>query len=90
MPKSSADVAFEGLIKKVTHTLKEDKDPETKEVIGYHTETAVTFQATELDDETARLLAALQGTGEIVIEVSRRQGALFKNPSDGPSSKEAH
>ncbi len=86
---SKPDVAFEGLIKKVTHTLKEEKDPETKEVIGYHTETTVQFHATELDEETARMLAALQGTGEIVIEVSRRQGALFKDRKEEKRS-EAH
>lgn len=55
---SNPEVIFNGLVKTVQTTLKEEKDPETKEVTGYHTETKVAIQAIELDDETLRMLAA--------------------------------
>jgi hypothetical protein len=82
-----AEARFNGLLKTIATTLKEERDPETKQVTGYHTETKVALAAIELDDETLRMLAALQSDGELVITVSRRQGVLFKGSAKGA---EAH
>jgi len=85
---SQPEVTFNALVKTVKTDLKEEKDPETKEVTGYHTETKVNLQATELEDETLRMLAALQSDGELIVTVSRRQGVLFRGKE--PKRQEAH
>lgn len=80
-----ADATFRALVKTVTRTLKEEKDPETKEVTGYYTETRVQLSAIDLDDDSMAALASLQGEGELVIEVSRRQRVLFQEKAAEPA-----
>jgi hypothetical protein len=81
---ANAEVKLEALVKKITRTLKDEKDPESKEVTGHYVETQVALLVVDLDADAAATLAALQGDGELVVEISRRQGALFKGSRKEP------
>lgn len=64
-------VELEGLIKKTTSTLKEDKDEEGN-VVSYHVETQLTL-ACEVDPSDAETLRFLQSLGEVKVVIGRKQ-----------------
>jgi hypothetical protein len=82
-------IEFSAKVKKITHTLKEDKDGETGEVIGHHTETAIQLASGD-GAEALRELAEMQGDGDlrVTIETRNRKLALRKRPTDGRADDE--
>jgi len=66
-------VEFEGLVKKVVSTLKDDKDADG-DVIGHHTEVGVQLLIEEPLD--AQTLLFLQGLGRVKVVVGRKQLTL--------------